>query len=106
MHDWYLRSRNLVHRDIADAVPLLRGVREEEQISTVERGFHRSAEQGPRKFVQSGNSVFFFQVNLREGRYLRTTTMGDSVLVRSPRPFQIMRPEAMTEVKFSICSRT
>jgi len=28
------------------------------------------------------------------------------VLVRSPRPFQIMRPDAMTDAKLSTCSRT
>ena len=38
--------------------------------------------------------------------YLRTTTMGDSVFVRSPRPFQIMSPEARTETKLRTCSST
>lgn len=45
VHDWYIRSRDLVHRDVADVVPLLRGVGKEEQVSTVECGFHRSTDK-------------------------------------------------------------
>ena len=45
MHNWYIRSRDLVHGDITDVVPLLRGIREEEQVSTVESGFHRSTDK-------------------------------------------------------------
>ena len=52
MYDWYIRSGNLVHRDITDIVPLLRGVREEEQVSAVECGFHRSTDK-----VRDGRSL-------------------------------------------------
>lgn len=38
--------------------------------------------------------------------HLSTTTIGDSELVTSPSPFQIMRPEAMTAAKFSTWSKT
>ena len=33
--------------------------------------------------------------------YLRTTTIGDSVLHTSPSPFQIMSPVVSTDAKFS-----
>ena len=49
-----------------------------------------------------------------EGKYLvrrrrtdlRTTTMGDSELVIMPKPFQIIKPEAMTVAKFKAWSST
>ena len=50
MYNWYVSSRDLVYRDIADGVPVLRGVGEEEQVSAVERGFHRSTEEVRRGF--------------------------------------------------------
>ena len=37
---------------------------------------------------------------------LRTTTMGDSELVIMPKPFQIIKPEAMTVAKFKAWSST
>ena len=45
MYDWYIRSRNTVHRDIANVITLLRGICEEEQVSAVECGFHRSTDK-------------------------------------------------------------
>jgi hypothetical protein len=45
MHNRNVSSRDLVDGDITDVVPLLRGVSEEEQVSAVERGFHRSADE-------------------------------------------------------------
>lgn len=41
MYNWYLCSGNLVDRDITNVVPLSRGIREEEQVSAGECGFHR-----------------------------------------------------------------
>ena len=38
--------------------------------------------------------------------YLRTTTMGDSEFVIIPRPFHIIRPEAMTDAKLRTWRRT
>ena len=38
--------------------------------------------------------------------HLSTTTIGDSVLVMSPKPFQIMSPDASTDTKLRICSST
>lgn len=32
--------------------------------------------------------------------------MGDCVFVRSPKPFQIMSPDARTDMKLRICSST
>ena len=37
---------------------------------------------------------------------LRTTTIGDSELVIMPKPFQIIKPEAMTVAKFKAWSST
>jgi hypothetical protein len=64
MHDWYIRSRDLVHRDITDVVPLLGGIREEEQVSAVECGFHRSTDK-----VRDVRSIRHqcMRVNLCEG---------------------------------------
>lgn len=42
----------------------------------------------------------------KDDAHLSTTTMGDSVFVSSPRPFHIMRPDAMTEAKLRSCRRT
>lgn len=55
MYDWYLCSWNLVHGNITNVVPLLRGIREEEQISAIECGFHRSADKV--QDVQSGIGI-------------------------------------------------
>jgi hypothetical protein len=38
----------------------------------------------------------------KRAAHLRTTTIGDSVFVISPRPFQIMNPDARTEAKLRI----
>lgn len=54
MDNRYVSSGNLVYRDITDIVPMLRGVGEEEQVSTVERGFHRSANEVRRGFSRLG----------------------------------------------------
>ena len=51
MYNGNISSRDFVHGDIADIVPLLRRVGEEEQVSTVECGFHRSADKVRRGFV-------------------------------------------------------
>ena len=37
------------------------------------------------------------------GAHLKTTTIGDSVLVITPRPFHIISPDAMTDAKLSAC---
>ena len=34
------RARNLVHCDVTRVIPLARPIREEEQVTAVERGFH------------------------------------------------------------------
>ena len=104
MHNRYIRPRNLVHRDITDGVSLLGRVREEEQVSTVECGFHGSTDKVRRRF-ETFNQPYSLLSKFAQRKYLRTTTIGDSVLVKSPSPFQIMRPEAMTDAKLSTCSR-
>ena len=103
MHDRYIRSRNLVYRDIANVVPLFGRIGEKEQVSAIKCGLHGSTDKVRRRFAQLGTGVMSEKLTQRS--YLRTTTIGDSVLVKSPRPFQIMRPEAMTDAKFSTCSR-
>ena len=45
---------DLVHRDVARLVPLIRGVREEEQVAAVERGLHRAAAACMRSWVRGG----------------------------------------------------
>ena len=55
MYDWYLRSWNLVHGDITNVVPLLGRICEEEQVSAIECGFHRSADRV--QDIQLGTSV-------------------------------------------------
>lgn len=57
MHDWYIRPRNLVYRDIADAVPLFGRISEEKQVSAIERGLHGSTEKVRRRFAQLGTGV-------------------------------------------------
>ena len=42
MHDRGTPSRHLVHRNVPRLVPLVRRVRQKQQITTVKRGFHRS----------------------------------------------------------------
>ena len=57
MYNWYIGSRDLVHRDITNIVAVLRGVSKEEQVSAVECGFHRSADKVRRGFAQLSKGV-------------------------------------------------
>jgi hypothetical protein len=44
---------------------------------------------------------------VEKGRtHLRTTTIGDSVFVSKPSPFQSMSPDASTDAKLSACNNT
>lgn len=59
-----------------------------------------------RKPVPLSHYVYTYSIRV-DGRmtsttHLNTTTIGDSVFVIRPSPFQIMRPEANTEAKFRI----
>ena len=89
----FIETRKLhaypIDSDIPDLVRRGPRIRQEQQVAAIERGFHRAAE---------------IRVNLRVSphkgtTHLRTTTMGLSLLVIMPSPFQIMSPVAITVAK-------
>jgi hypothetical protein len=98
VYDGDVLSRNLVYSDVTDFIARIVWVDEEEEIPAVECWFHRAARRGQRATC----SVLGDDIGRNVDTHLRTTTIGDSVLVISPRPFQIMRPEARTEAKLRI----
>jgi len=98
MNDGDVGARDFVDGDIARAVLLVARIRQEEKVSAIESRFHRSTVDENKDY--SGD----FQPGFTT--HLNTTTMGDSELVMIPNPFQIMRPDAMTDAKFKICRRT
>lgn len=93
VHDGNFRIRDLVHSYVTSLIPCVGRVGQEEKVSTVECRFHGATGvcQRVKQTVQpSGNS------------YLRTTTMGDSVLKNRPKPFHSINPDATTDAKLSI----
>jgi hypothetical protein len=98
MYDGDILARDLVDGDITNFVPGVRRVDEEKEVPAVKCRFHRAA-----VWAQSADSVSWRRVTWREvAAHLRTTTIGDSVFVISPRPFQIIKPDVRTEAKLRI----
>ena len=92
MDDGYFGSWDLVNRDVARMVPFRRGIGQKEEVAAIKRWFHGTA--------NTGIVLKVVVLNDKSTSYLSTTTIGDSVLVISPKPFHIMSPDAMTEAKF------
>lgn len=92
-------SRDLVYSDVTDFIARIGWIDEEKEIPAVECWFHGATRRGQReRRTQSRVN----DIGRNVDTHLRTTTIGDSVLVISPRPFQIMRPDARTEAKLRI----
>ena len=95
MYDRNICIRHLVHCNVPSLIPCIGRVGQEEKVATVEGRFH-------------GPTVTTSTPHLARWRdpHLSTTTIGDSVLKKSPRPFHSIKPDAITDAKLSICRRT
>jgi len=81
VHDGNVLSGDLVDRDVANFVPRVWRIDKEKEVPAVKCGLHRAAiwlEQS--HLARGGGSP------REEMTHLRTTTIGDSVFVTSPRP--------------------
>ena len=105
MHDRDALAGDTVDSDVARLVTLVPRVDEEKEVPTIERRLHGTAEcvvcETQRRFGLESDLTGETRTT-----HLRTTTIGDSVFVISPRPFQIMRPEVRTEAKLRTWRRT
>lgn len=87
---------HLVHGDIANLIRRVRGIGEEQYISTVESGLHGSTacERAMKRH------------KIASIAYDKTTTIGDSELVTRHNAFHIIKPEATMDSRLSTWNRS
>jgi hypothetical protein len=95
----------LVHGDISHGVGFIARVGQEQEITSIEGWFHRSTIGSEHMQGVSALHTSRTDATKANSTYLRTTTIGLSVLQMRPRPFHIISPDAITFAKFNACSR-
>lgn len=81
MYDGNVLSGDLVDRDVTNFVPRVWRIDEEKEVPAVKCGFHRAT-----TWLEAQSHLARGGVASNEMTHLRTTTIGDSVFVISPRP--------------------